>query len=73
MHRFEGVLLPWQDRRSTMDDGLRTDGQRLEISTIDARQGTREGVVRYVLGISLTLVIVGFVVIYMIYAHPALH
>jgi hypothetical protein len=56
-----------------MDDGLRADGQRLEISTTDARQGTREGVVRYVLGISLTLVIVGFVVIYMIYAHPALH
>jgi hypothetical protein len=34
--------------------------------TTEARQGTQEGVVRYVLGISLALVIIAFAVIYYI-------
>jgi hypothetical protein len=37
-----------------------------ELTTTDARQATKEGVVRYVLGISLSLVIVGFLVAYLV-------
>ena len=51
-----------------MDDGMRQDDRRLEVPGTEARSGTREGVVRYVLGISLALVIIGFAVIYYIYA-----
>jgi hypothetical protein len=47
-----------------MDDMARRDGERLELSTTEARQGTRENVVRYVLAISMALVIIGFAVIY---------
>jgi hypothetical protein len=36
----------------------------IEITPTDARQGSKEGVVRYVLGISLTLVIIGFIAAY---------
>jgi hypothetical protein len=35
-----------------------------ELSPNEARQATKEGVVRYVLGISLILVIAGFLVAY---------
>jgi hypothetical protein len=49
-----------------MDDSAGRAGGRLEVSTTEARQGTRENVVRYVLGISLVLVIIGFSVIYYI-------
>lgn len=37
-----------------------------DITTTDARQATKEGVVRYVLGISLALVIVGFFIAYLV-------
>ena len=37
-----------------------------ELSTTEARQGTMEGIVRYVLGISLALVVSGFAVAYLI-------
>jgi hypothetical protein len=51
-----------------MDDGMRQSDRRLEVSMTEARQGTQEGVVRYVLGISLALVIIAFAVIYYLYA-----
>jgi hypothetical protein len=35
-----------------------------ELSAIEARQASKEGVVRYVLGISLVLVIAGFLIAY---------
>jgi hypothetical protein len=37
-----------------------------ELSTTNARQATKEGVVRYVLGISLALVILGFFIAYLV-------
>jgi len=37
-----------------------------ELSTTEARQGTVEGIVRYVLGISLALVVAGFAVAYLV-------
>lgn len=43
------------------------DDRRLEVPVTEARQATREGVVRYVLAGSLALVIVAFVIIYFIY------
>jgi hypothetical protein len=47
-----------------MDELAKHEEGRLEISTTEARQGTRENVVRYVLIISMAVVIVGFAVIY---------
>jgi len=40
------------------------DGRHIEIPTTAARSATKEGVGRYVLGISLVLVIVAFAVAY---------
>jgi hypothetical protein len=37
-----------------------------ELSATEARQATKEGVVRYVLGISLFLVIAGFAIAYLL-------
>jgi hypothetical protein len=37
-----------------------------DVTTTDARQATKEGVVRYVLGISLALVILGFFIAYLV-------
>lgn len=37
-----------------------------ELNSTQARQATKEGVARYVLGISLTLVIIGFVIAYLV-------
>ena len=37
-----------------------------DVTPTDARQATKEGVVRYVLGISLALVIVGFFIAYLV-------
>jgi hypothetical protein len=51
-----------------MDDRTGGEGGRLEISATEARQGTGENVVRYVLAVSMAAVIVGFAVIYDIYA-----
>lgn len=41
--------------------------ERIELSPTEARQASREGVSRYVLGASLVLVIVAFVVIYSVF------
>ena len=43
------------------------DRRPLEVPTREARQGSNEGVVRYVLAVSITLVIVAFAIIYYIY------
>lgn len=40
------------------------DGRHIEVPTTAARSATKEGVGRYVLGISLVLVIVAFVLAY---------
>jgi hypothetical protein len=37
-----------------------------DVTTTEARQATKEGVVRYVLGISLALVILGFFIAYLV-------
>jgi hypothetical protein len=37
-----------------------------ELSPTQARQATKEGVVRYVLGISLVLVVAGFIIAYIV-------
>jgi hypothetical protein len=42
------------------------DPNRIVKSPTDARSGSKEGVVRYVLGISLALVIVLFIVSYVV-------
>jgi hypothetical protein len=55
------------DDTSRRDEG-RQDGGRIELSTTEARQGTRENVVRYVLIISMAVVIIGFAVIYYVTA-----
>ncbi len=44
------------------------DGRPLIVNARDARQATKEGVVRYVLAVSLALVVVAFAVIYHIYS-----
>lgn len=36
----------------------------VEVPAREARQASKEGVVRYVLGISLTLVVIGFIIAY---------
>jgi len=42
------------------------DGRHIEVPTTAARSATKEGVGRYVLGISLTLVIAAFVIAYLV-------
>jgi hypothetical protein len=37
-----------------------------DVTATDSRQATKEGVVRYVLGISLALVILGFLIAYLV-------
>jgi hypothetical protein len=58
----------FRPKSGAMDSRTGREGVRLEISTIEARQGTRENVVRYVLAVSMAVVIGGFAVIYYIYA-----
>jgi hypothetical protein len=41
--------------------------KRIVVNTTEARQGTKEGVVRYVLLISLVLVVVLFAIAYIIF------
>jgi hypothetical protein len=43
---------------------MATDGNHLEVPTTAARSATKEGVGRYVLAISLALVIVAFAIAY---------
>jgi hypothetical protein len=50
-----------------MDDGNLRTGGRLDVSTTEARQGSQEGVVRYVLGMSLALVVLAFAIAYFVY------
>lgn len=55
-----------------MDQRLREEDETPRRSPVgvparEARQATREGVGRYVLGISLAAVIIAFVIIYFIY------
>jgi hypothetical protein len=53
-------------RHATMQAGHSSDGGT-RIGTTDARQGVTLGSVRYVLGISLALALVAFVVLYFMY------
>jgi hypothetical protein len=41
--------------------------KRIVVTTTEARQPTKEGVVRYILAISLALVVVLFVVAYLLF------
>jgi hypothetical protein len=42
------------------------DGRHIEVPATAARSATKEGVGRYVLGVSLVLVIVAFVIAYFV-------
>jgi hypothetical protein len=50
-----------------MDDGHIRSGSGVDLSGTEARQASREGVVRYVLAASLALVIIAFAIAYAIY------
>jgi hypothetical protein len=45
---------------------MATDGKHLEVPTTAARSATKEGVGRYVLAISLVLVVVAFALAYLL-------
>jgi len=56
----------FQPEGSAMRKPDRSRDGAVELSATAARQASKEGVVRYVLAISLTLVIVAFVIVYFV-------
>ena len=49
------------------DTASRHDEGGEVVTTTEARQGNTLGVMRYVLGISLTLAVIAFIIVYAIY------
>ena len=47
------------------------EGGHEVVTTTEARQDNTLGVMRYVLGISLTLAVIAFIIVYAIYFWPA--
>lgn len=48
---------------------MATNGNHIEVPTTAARSATKEGVGRYVLAISLVLVVVAFAIVYFVVIH----
>jgi hypothetical protein len=62
------MALTKSDFRNLRENDFRNEEPQREISVDDARQASALGHVRYVLGISMALVIVLFAIIYFSYA-----
>ena len=65
--RIESRLLPFPKQRGVCSrQGPTAMDDRIVVNETEARQATKEGVVRYILAISLVLVVVLFAVAYLL-------
>lgn len=64
--RIESRLLPFPNARGLQQTRTDSMDDRIVVNETEARQATKEGVVRYILAISLVLVVVLFAVAYLL-------